>query len=166
MTKIEINKVLEDMPELDSVQAVANYLIKTLHGRKDVVFSDIASLFIEYAKPRAELHKQINGHIIIEEFTKEYVTLINDIITGIYVGNARKFKYQCPSCNAVYEIEMTDEEYNRFLDILFDYGMDDGIKDMDEDDILYNKYKNCRCEKCGAEYEIRPNISFNGVYTI
>ena len=166
MTGIELNKILESMPELDSIQAVANYLIKTLHGRKDVVFSDIASIFVKYAKPREELHKQINGHTIVEEFIREYVTLINDIITGIYINDTRKFKYQCPSCNAKYEIKMTDEEYDRFIDLYYDPGIEDGYKHMDDDDMLWEKYRHRKCENCGFDYDIYPNIVINGVYTI
>ena len=78
----------------------------------------------------------------------------------------KKFNYICPSCKAKYELEMTDEEYNRFLDLYFDPGIEVGYKEMEEDDILYGKYKNRVCDECGVEYDVYPHIVINGVYTI
>lgn len=162
MTGKDINEFINAMPELDSIQAIKAYVVKNLHGREDVSFYDIAVIFIQYARVRKALHEAINFNSIPEEFLREYTTLVNDIISSIY---SNKFEYQCPSCDAIYQIEMTNEEHERFIDILFSYGLEDGMKDMEEDDILYKKYKACKCKKCGAEYEIRPNIFFNGVYT-
>ena len=76
------------------------------------------------------------------------------------------FKYQCASCKAMHEIEVSDEEYNRFLDLYFCPGIEDGYKEMEEDDILWGKFREQECDKCGEIYDIYPNITINGVYTV
>lgn len=109
----------------------------------------------------------------VEPLSEEDKTKVQEVFdnlsnTPILVDGSveRVFEYSCPSCGKKHKIEMTDDEYDRFLDILFNYGMDDGYKEMEEDDILYSKYHDVECDECGDIHDIRPNITFNGVYAV
>lgn len=166
----------------DNLSVLEDATIKSIVYETESLIEDVKEIldnFISDIQPQAGKDKEV---LVAEAFDKLQVPFASELYSMALNNEAvtvqiekvgetdRNFKYQCPSCDKIFEVEMTEAEYSSFIDLYYSLGIEEGYKYIDEmpeyEAVLSEKYIDKKCPHCGTTYDIYPNIVINGVYAV